>query len=52
MLCLSSLFNVFSESEKMCSGAYSSFLFSPRHLTPTVYTSSETRSMDIFTLGA
>ena len=49
--CFRNRFAVFSESENMCSGAYSSFLFSPRHLTPTVYTSSDTSSIDIFTLG-
>ena len=51
MPCLSSLFAVFSDSEKTCSGAYTSFLLIPRHLTPTVYTSSATRSIDIFTFG-
>lgn len=51
MPCFNSLFAVFSDSEKMCSGAYSSFLLIPRHLTPTVYTSSETSAIDIFTFG-
>ena len=30
------VFAVFSDRENMCSGAYSSFLLMPRHLTPTV----------------
>jgi hypothetical protein len=45
------LFAVVSDRENMCSGAYSSFLLIPRHLTPTVYTNSDARCIDIFGLS-
>lgn len=45
------LFAAFSERENICTGAYSSFLLIPRHLTPTVYTSSATSASDILGFG-
>lgn len=51
IFCFSIRFMVFSDSENICSGAYTSFLLIPRHLTPTVYTSNCRSSGAIFTFA-